>query len=194
MLLTCKGYFFSLNIVTTLDEDQEVSIEETRLLMKDDLHRVIKMMFIDLGCWYRYIENDFVMLGIESTIDNYHNSCLYCTRDINKFKIQIKRNGITGFLTKGFIQSGQGDRPTIKLLDELKKHDKVGKVIYGRNTYVPPARKFLHSTILSLFASGMIELLIDNEEKMKPKCRMFVDDDCMPLYIKNNVWEHMLLC
>ena len=40
----------------------------------------------------------------------------------------------------------------------------------------------------------MIELLIDNEEKTKVKFRLVADDGCMPLHLKDNVWEHIFVC
>ena len=62
----------------------------------------------------------------------------------------------------------------------IKTCKEVFKNVYGRQTVVPPATTFIHSTVMALLCCNLIKLDINFDEKPTSLCKLSVNKKSLP--------------
>ena len=92
-----------------------------------------------------------------------------------------------------FIANCEGDMKCIDMVDKIKNYKEVGTLVYGRRTVVPPATKFIQSTVIALLCCDLIKLNIKFEERPVSLCKLSVNQDSYPNIYNEDNWKGMYL-
>lgn len=185
--------------VDDADGDDEItqnvimSKEEYRKIEVFRLNEVCSMMFLQLGCWHKYIEK-----ASSNPYDVYHdtqflpclNSCPFCTNQICDIVKTVNRLGLCRFLANTMLNATKRYNP-IELGDRLYNYPNSGTLIYNRKSAEKPEKKSdCYVTIIQLILVGILTLNIHPSPNPTAVCSV-TSDDIEPRYLSNHVWQYI---
>ena len=169
-----------------------MSITEHRSLVIEDLLGVIRLSFLNNGCWHLHLENMFGRNNDQSR-GPCNKVCPFCNKEISEYVKPVNRVGLTKFLCYTFIQNPVQDLTPARLVSQLRDYPDIGVVVFKRKTKKSFDKPFLDVLVLQLIASGIIELQMEESEKVRALCKLSVGDNMSPVYLNNDVWTRLYL-
>ena len=166
------------------------------ILQRKNLIEVLAFVYLNNNCWYMNLEatSGSPLEPPSSQHRRCGKACPVCVASVKEYILPVSRLGLSKFLANTFINLSGADLSPSNIVKLLHDFPSVGQVIYNRpRSTTAPDNKYLHSTILQLLASGMIELKITQEEPAATCSLSICEHDSSPTYLHARYWKDFTL-